>query len=180
MDAVALAATIGGSLVALAGVGVTAWGVRQQRDSAKELAESQQEHERDLARGARLFEHRATVYEELLRFMQLAMERVEKTEPLMTFAGESGPPDPPTPEESRVMIARLRTYGSHEVAEAYERFGDAARKFYGFAFSVKTIRDQGGTGDLAKAFEALREARDDVRDALANLERLVSGELASL
>jgi hypothetical protein len=53
VDAVALAATIGGSVVALAGVGATAWGAKQQRESAKELEESRQEHERQLASGAR-------------------------------------------------------------------------------------------------------------------------------
>jgi hypothetical protein len=180
VDTVALAATIGGSLIGLAGVGVTAWGARQQRESAKDLATSQQEHERDLARGARLFDSRAVVYEGLLTFMQVAIERLEKTEPVMTFSGESGPPDPPSREENRVMEARLRTYGSREVADAYEQFGEAVKAFYGFAFSMRTIRDQGGTGDLVKAFEALRESRGHVRDALANLERLVSNELASL
>src|SRR5439155_25935915 len=49
VDTVALAATIGGSLVALAGVGATAWGIKQQRESAKELEDSRQTHERLLA-----------------------------------------------------------------------------------------------------------------------------------
>jgi hypothetical protein len=48
------------------------------------------------------------------------------------------------------MVARLRTYGSREVADAYEQFGKAVQAFYGFVFSVRTIRGQGGTGDLAK------------------------------
>src|SRR6266508_4561494 len=58
VDAVALAATIGGSVVAFAGVGATAWSASVQRRSARELAESRHEHELRLARGARLFERR--------------------------------------------------------------------------------------------------------------------------
>ena len=65
MDGVALAATIGGSVVALAGVGATAWGIKQQRESAKELEASRQTHERLLASGERLFEKRSAVYEEM-------------------------------------------------------------------------------------------------------------------
>jgi hypothetical protein len=39
MDAVAFAATIGGSIVGLAGVLVGAWGISQQRASGRELAD---------------------------------------------------------------------------------------------------------------------------------------------
>jgi Tfp pilus assembly protein PilN len=63
MDWVAFAATVGGSAVALAGVTVTAWGIAQQRKSARELAAEQHAHERRLASGARLFEERAAVYD---------------------------------------------------------------------------------------------------------------------
>ena len=77
MDSVALAATIGGSVVGLAGVGATAWSSWLQGLRAAELASRQREHERELARGARLFERRAPVYEEMLRLLYRWMERVE-------------------------------------------------------------------------------------------------------
>jgi hypothetical protein len=70
MDSVALAATIGGSLVGIAGVAATAWSNWLQRDSAKDLASLQHQHERELARGARLYERRAPVYEGMLMLLK--------------------------------------------------------------------------------------------------------------
>ena len=84
MDSVAFAATIGGSVVALAGVEATAWSVSQQRKSAQELAAAQHEHERRLARGARLFERRVAVYEELLVFLTTVYEEVRDIRSPMT------------------------------------------------------------------------------------------------
>src|SRR5205807_1051348 len=81
MDAVALAATLGGSVVALAGVGATAWGIKQQRESAKELDASRQTHERLLASGARLFEKRSSVYEQMVGMLRRWREEVAGTEP---------------------------------------------------------------------------------------------------
>jgi hypothetical protein len=63
VDAVALAATIGGSLVAVAGIGGNVYIARLQRRTEVKLAEDRQQHERDLARGQRLYERRAPVYE---------------------------------------------------------------------------------------------------------------------
>jgi hypothetical protein len=83
VDSIALAATIGGSFVGLAGIGATAWGVAQQRASAKELATAQHEHERDLASGARLFERRSGVYEAMLGFLQVWVEWINATEPVL-------------------------------------------------------------------------------------------------
>jgi hypothetical protein len=82
VDTVALAATIGGSVVGLAGVAATAWAAWTQRASARELAVEEHEHERDLARGARLFEKRATVYESMNDFLLVWMQRVDATEPI--------------------------------------------------------------------------------------------------
>jgi hypothetical protein len=123
LDAVALAATIGGSVVALAGVGAAAWGVAQQRASARELATSQHQHERDLARGARLFDRRAEVYERMLAFMQLWTDRIEAIEAIYREGPE--PPEPPTLDELNAWLARLRTFGSREVAVAYEGYAEA-------------------------------------------------------
>jgi hypothetical protein len=65
---VALAAAIGGSVVGVAGVAASAWSNWLQHVSTRELASRQHEHERQLARGARLFERRAPVYEEICGF----------------------------------------------------------------------------------------------------------------
>jgi hypothetical protein len=61
----------------------------------------QHEHERELARGARLFERRAPVYEEMLKFLAVWRDRVNATEPVWQSDGEPGPPEPPDFEEWR-------------------------------------------------------------------------------
>ena len=130
MDSVALAATIGGSVVALAGLAVSAWSVRQQRESAKELAASQHAHERELARGERLFERRASAYETLVNFQQIVWERIVDTEPILRLAGTPDPPAAPEPDDFRAMYVRLATYGTAEVVAIYEEFGTAVRDFF--------------------------------------------------
>lgn len=181
MDWVALAAAIGGSVVGLAGVIATAWSNWLQQVSARELSARQQEHERGLARGARLFERRAPVYEEMLRLLYPWMERVDATERMMTFAGDPEPPEPPGAEEWRGMQVRLRTIGSGEVADAYEGFADAIRSFFRLVPTMRAIREHGEDAEEAvRVHTELEEARSNVRKTLRSLERLVSDELASL
>jgi hypothetical protein len=179
VDAVALAAAIGGSVVGVAGVAATAWSAWLQHVSARELSERQQEHERGLARGARLFERRADVYEEMLRLLYPWMERVDATEPFITFAGQ--PPDPPGTDEWRAMHIRLRTYGSREVADAYDVFGEAIRSFFFQVPTLRAVRERGtDPAEAARVGKEFEAARAGVRKALRSLERIVSDELASL
>src|SRR5262245_41124157 len=59
VDAVGLAAAIGGSVVGLAGVAATAFASWNQGRQATALAEQQHEHELKMARGERVFATRA-------------------------------------------------------------------------------------------------------------------------
>jgi hypothetical protein len=177
VDAVALAATIGGSLVGLAGVGATMWSVRQQRESAKELAASQQAHERLLASGERLFEKRAAVYEGMVGVVQSWAEKVEDTEPILRLADDAAAPEQPTVDEQRALNTVLRTFGSEAVAKTFSDFVVTVREFFFEASSLRTLREQGAP---ALPWEQLQEKRAKVRSDLAALERLVSDELAAL
>jgi hypothetical protein len=178
MDTVALAATIGGSVVGLAGVAVTAWGAWQQRKSTREVAALQHEHERDLARGERLFEHRGAAYEAMLGFLQVWWERIADTEPILRLAGAPPPPDAPGPDEWRPMYVRLRTYGSAPVAALYEDFTNATRDFFFEVDHLRSVRDH--PGEVPEPWHALQDARNKVRGIYDRLEWLVSDELASL
>jgi hypothetical protein len=179
MNAVALAATIGGSVVALAGVLGNAWNTWVQRRQALELAEAQHEHERKLARGDRLFERRASVYEAMIGSAHALMEHVEAREPLIAFSGEepSLPPEPSL-DEQRAMQSKLRTIGSAAVADALDRFTKATRDFFIRATTVRAIRNQ--RGEMRDEVERMHEAREKAREAMQDLERLVSDELAGL
>lgn len=178
MDAVALAATVGGSVVALGGVSVTAWGIWQQRESAKELAASQQAHERQLASGARLFEKRADLYEGMIGVLQRWSDQVEATEPIFRMANEPEPPKEPSVEEQRDLNRVLRTFGSREVADAYDEFVKAVKSFFYSAMTLRATREQ--RGDAQLPWEQMEREREKVREGLREIERLVSDELAAL
>jgi hypothetical protein len=175
VDTVALAATIGGSVVALAGVSVTAWGIYQQRESAKELSAAQHTHEQRLARGARLFDARAEVYEAMLAFLQVWIERVEATLPILKMAGDPGPPNAPSDEEWRDMHVRLLTFGSPEAAALYNELNEAVRLF----FVQAAVIDHLAPDDVTSR-ESLQARREEVRVIYKKITRLVSDELASL
>jgi hypothetical protein len=180
VDSVALAATIGGSVVGLAGVGLSAWSNWLQRDSAKELASLQHEHERDLARGGRLYERRALVYEETLTLLYPWMDRVDMTEPVWRSADDPGPPDPPDFVEFRKMQARLGAHGSLAVSDVFRELWELILAFYERVNERRMIRAGHAQGDLAAAGERMEEARRTVRETYRNLERVVSEELARL
>jgi hypothetical protein len=178
MDAVALAATVGGSVVALAGVGATAWGIKQQRESAKELEASRQTHERLLASGERLFEKRSSVYEQMVGMLRGWLEAVEATEPsIFSLAGAPQLPEPPSPDEQRALNAKLRTFGSKDVADAYDELAISMFEFSAWALQVRTAIDVQAAQVPREQLEA---ARKTVRAHVATIERLVSDELATL
>jgi hypothetical protein len=180
MDAVALAATIGGAVVGVAGVAATAWSNWLQRDSAKELASLQHQHERELARGARLYERRVPVYEQMLKLLYPWMERVDSTQRLWKSASEPEPPEPPSPEEWRAMQVELGTHGSPAVSDAYRAFSEAISEFFERVSELRMIMDHSATGDAGEAAGRMEAARRNVREMLRKLERLVSDELAAL
>lgn len=180
MDPVALAATIGGSVMGLAGVGATVWGSSQQRKSAKELASLQHGHERELARGGRLYERRAPVYEQTLTLLNLWMERVDSTERAWESSSDPKPPELPDPVEWRKMQAQLGTHGSPAVSDAYREFSEAIRAFYERVNELRMLRAGHAEGSASDAAVRMQDARQNVREMLRKLERLVSDELAGL
>ena len=178
MDKVALAATISGFAVGLAGVlsnVAIAW-LRRGQDL--ELAEKQHSHERELARGPRLYERRVPVYESMMKVVQPVMEHVEARNPIVTFSSE--PPLPPEPslDEQRSLQIVLRTHGSKEIGDAFQDWFKKVRSFQLEASTFEMIREQGG--QLTDELPRMETAREQAREAADTLARLVSDELASL
>jgi hypothetical protein len=93
-------------------------------------------------------------------------------------------PDLPSPrpdfEEWRAMQARLGTYGSGAVSDAYREYWKALRAFYERVHELRMIRQQYAEGSLADAGGRVEEARSKVRETLQTLERTVSKELEAL
>ena len=97
MDTVALVATVGGIVVAVGSIVGNVAISKVQRRQAVELAEGQHVHERELARGDRLYKRRAPVYEAMMGIVQTVMEHVEGRSPILTVH-----PSPPLPTEPSV------------------------------------------------------------------------------
>jgi hypothetical protein len=119
------ASTVG---VAVAGYVFSYYTARRQETGQLARDAQQHEHERELARGARLFDRRAPVYEKMLGFLSVWRDRVNATEPVWQSAGDPGPPEPPDFEEWRAMQARLGTYGSAAVSDAFREYWKALER----------------------------------------------------
>jgi hypothetical protein len=178
-EVVAIVGAISTPLVAIAGYGFAEWRSRGDRDAARQLAEEAHGHERELARGARLYERRSPVYESLMRVVQPTMEHVEARNPIISFSTE--PPLPPEPslDDQREVQIQLRTHGSKEVGDAFQEWFQKVRLFMLHASTYEMIRSQGVGGDLAESAKQMHAARDEARDVADKLARLVSDELAT-
>jgi hypothetical protein len=179
VDAVALAATIGGSVVALAGVGATAWGAKQQRESAKELEESRQEHERQLASGARYSKKLSAIYEDMFGLTRRWRPELVAAEPLTRlFAGDVQLPEAPSIDEQNAFGEKLGLFGSTTVGNAYDEFVKSLREFHAWKGTLSATSEMiPGSDEDWNKFEVLR--RKALED-LAKVEQLARDELRTL
>jgi hypothetical protein len=178
MDAPALAAAIGGSLVGALGILVGWLSSRGERSSALALAKAQREHEREIARGERLYEDRKNAYQGLLRQLHRTMLSVERTHPFLTVGEPLEPPEPPSEDEWTAMLVGVATFGSAELEEAYATFAAEVRSFQAHAWTFEATRNQ--RDDISETVTQMDAHRQGARDALKNIERLIRDELAAL
>jgi len=81
-------------------------------------------------------------------------------------------------DQQRVMQAKLRTHGSTAVADALDELLSEVRTFEMHVNTFRAVRDQ--RVDIGDVVAQMNDARSRARDAMRNLERLVSTELESL
>jgi hypothetical protein len=178
VDSVALAATIGGAFVGVAGIASNVALARIRSKQDLQLAERQQVHERELARGQRLYERRAPVYESMMKVVQPLMEHVEARSPMMTVGPQVQLPPEPSIDEQRALQVQPRTHGSVAIGDAFQDFFRKVREFLWRASTYETLREQRAPfGDAGVEMET---ARAQARDAADTLARLVADELSSL
>jgi hypothetical protein len=179
VNAVALAATIGGAAVGIVTViaNVVLAAIRRGHDV--ELAEKQHAHERELSRGDRLYERRAPVYESMMKVVQPVMEHVERRNPI--WSSSSDPPLPPEPtiDDQRAVQIELRTHGSKAVGDAFQDWVNKVRQFQFDATAFESIERRGEGQPVTDARLQMDASRDRAREAADTLARLVSDELAS-
>jgi hypothetical protein len=179
VDTVALAATIGSATIGTVTVIANVALAKIRSGQEVELAEKQHEHERELARGDRLYARRAPVYESMMKIVQPTMEHVERRNPI--WSSTSDPPLPPEPsiEDQRAVQIELRTHGSKEVGDAFHDFVQKVHRFQIEASNFESIERRGQGQQVTDARMQMDAARDEARAAADNLARLISDELAS-
>jgi hypothetical protein len=169
---VAVAGAISTPVVALAGYWFNERRGRDDRAAGRELAKDTHEHERELARAAHDDERKLArdarvsadvrmVYEELLRFVFLLEDAINRTKPIIAPA-PSPPPMPPE-DEVREVMARVSTVASEEVVAEIDVLWAAQRQF------VILSR--------ANDLKGVHEARELFREHVKALERAIRAEV---
>ena len=146
VNTVAILAVILGPAIGALGL-FFAWLQGQgERSLRLSLAEAQQQHERQLKRGDRLFDKRGDLYVRLLGFLDRQLMRVERTNPLITIGS---PQDPPGPEDER------------EAAELQAEIGSTDRLKFGRRSSSSPPPYDHSSSNQARS--TLRGRREQVR-----------------
>ncbi len=173
MDAVALAAALGGSAVGLGGIVFSGLNARGERAHAATLAREQHDHERALARQSRLSDEVRNVYIELIEYVLLIDDVVQCTHPIV--GPKPAPPPLPPENETRAMVARAKVLGSQEVDEAVERVAAASRSFFARAHILDAVAE-GRAEDRGEAWKDVHEARERFGDEVRKLHQIIRSE----
>jgi hypothetical protein len=131
-----------------------------------------------MARAARLQERRTRAYELALDHAYRIEAWVARTEPIISFEGDPGPPEP-IPDEALFRLNALSSaHASADVQDLARAMTRAAQHFQSRAFMVRAQR-QHPTGDGSKRWQELEAARAAYREALAAFGNQINAELAS-
>ena len=176
MDTAALS-VIGSSLVGLGGLLVGAWGTRATVRAHAVERSADREHERLLARDARVFERRADAYEDVMRFSEMQMQMIESVYPVANPAPTA--PNFPTDAEQEAMLrGRFSAYASREADEALGSFLLQALAFHLRAGIYERVKDQGP--DAEASLKEVNEAREEARTRFGELKDRIRDDLAAL
>jgi hypothetical protein len=145
----------------------------------RQLAEGQREHEAQLRRSERAYNDRRDTYVELLNHAMILVERVDLTEPIITYENMPKPPENPSPDKWRDLQARVTAYGSQEVGEAADEFYAKARAFFVAADVYRMVKNQPGA-TFEQEGQAMLAAREEVGRTFKRLQILVREDLANL
>jgi hypothetical protein len=153
-----------GVAAALSPVG-TAWATRN--------------HERAIARSARLFDQPRDLYVELAAFLERDRMSIARTEPILTIGGEPLKPPPEVTDEDWIkMRARWVALASGHVHAGMLEASKRRNDFVGAVMVYKgTPR---GHANWADARKQMDEARDAADAAFDDVEHTMSAELVRL
>lgn len=127
------------------------------------------------AREARLLDQRKDVYEEILEYAYRTEDTVDRTEPLITWAGAPGPPAWPSEDEVRRQNARTATWGSPLMRAKLLELKGAVQAFQGSVFILQTNRP--GGLETAEQVKEVGRKREVVKRIVKELIDLANQEL---
>ena len=135
------------------------------------------EHERRLARDARLFDRRADVYESMMAYCEMHMQTVESRCPVIG-PGPEAPNFPIDVEEKMSLRGSFSAYASPEAEEALDSFLNQTLAFYVRADLFENLNEQGPPA--GEALKEMNEARVDARARFSELRARIREDLAAV
>jgi len=166
-------------------------------NSQREISEADREHTRGLAEADRAHdlkvrraERRADAYIELMMALSRSQMAVDRTEPIMSAAGDPGPPPNLSDEEAWTLQALSDVVASDEVRTLIEEWFKKAREFYaqvwllrnarerderGYGLTVEKFKEQYGVESYVRLWEKL----DAIRQELGAHMRAIGARIRS-
>lgn len=139
------------------------------------------EHERQLAREARLWDRTADAYVQMLEMVAVFMVIVDETYPMLGDGGRGDPPSPPESNDVKALMARMAAYGSPETYAAVEAWWTTRLDFDHAAWELDTVRARSPGVDARDIFnlsEADQYAKlNDARAASHRSVRALQDEI---
>jgi hypothetical protein len=130
--------------------------------------------------------HVYVTYLELIRYLSMMMEGVERTAPISTVGPPVKPPPPPSDEDQWELEAKVSAFGSEAVQAGLQDWLSRVRDFYSAVFQLNQMKESGRTAtelqaewgvDLAGQRQRLDSKRQELRDFAADLRKRILEEL---
>ncbi|HUH17393.1 MAG TPA: hypothetical protein VMM85_05540 [Methylomirabilota bacterium] len=163
--AVAIIAALFGGLGGALVTGVLTWRV----------AIGQREFEREQAREARRQTRLERTYRAILEHLFLLEAVVNRTEPVIRFEGEPGPPDFPDEAQMRRLNAAVSVFGSRAIRDKLRAL---SKEMSGFQAAVWELRAARKSHELmADQWKKVEERRRTFRSLHADIIEVANAEL---
>jgi hypothetical protein len=140
------------------------------------VAIGQREHERQLAREARRQARLENTYKRTLEHLFLLEEVVNRTEPIISFEGEPGPPEFPDDAGMRSLNAEVSVFGSKAIREKLRALSKEMSGFQAAVWELRAAR-QHRDEKTTDVWQRVEKERRSFRALHAEIIELANDEL---
>jgi hypothetical protein len=135
------------------------------------------EHERKLEREKRQQRRLEATYEPVAEYLVLIRDVADRTEPIISFSGEPGPPDLPAIDELRRRETKIVMYGSPALLSSLATLTKHMNEFMANVGYLRSVRDHATGEEGPKAWQQVRDSRERVRKAVDEALQHINTEL---